>query len=135
MWCDLDQRGSCVSAVNRPCATERRRRNTPRVLFSKRASSLSSSTRSKPDTTTIGLPIMSSQKMGPSSRVSFIMSCTGASARTDSMLPSMNRRGGLGMGCRGLSLAILATRWLDLRTAEEIYASARASCQPGSLGV
>ena len=50
---------------------------------------------------------MSSQKIGPSSRVSCIMSWIGASARTESMLPIMNLRGGLGIGCRGLSLAML----------------------------
>ena len=35
------------------------------------------------------------------------MSWIGELARTDSMLPIMNLRGGLGIGCRGLSLAIL----------------------------
>ena len=50
---------------------------------------------------------MSSQKIGPRSRDSCIMSWMGALARTDSMLPIMNLRGGLGMGCRGLSLTML----------------------------
>src|SRR5262245_47920187 len=58
----------------------------------------------------MGLPIMSSQKMGPSCRAICIRSCIGALALTESILPTSSLRGGWGMGWRGLSLAMRGTR-------------------------
>ena len=99
MLCALLQFGSEVSAVNRPSPpTARTRRSEPRTALSKRFSSLSSSTRSWPETMTSGAPIMSSQKIGPSSLVSRTRCCTGALASSDSMLPTTGFFGGCGIG-------------------------------------
>jgi len=51
------------------------------------------------DTTTSGVPIMSSQKIGPCSRAIRIRSWIGAPPSTVSMLPSSGVRGGWGIGC------------------------------------
>ncbi len=99
MLCALLQFGSLVSAVNRPSPpTARTRRSAPRTALSKRFSSESSSTRSWPETTTIGAPIMSSQKIGPSSLASRVRFCTGAEESSDSMLPTTGLVGGCGIG-------------------------------------
>src|SRR6185312_2338171 len=99
MLCALLQFGSVVSAVNRPSpATARTRRSGPRTALSKRFSSESSSTRSWPETITIGAPIMSSQKIGPSSFASRVRFCTGAEESSDSMLPTTGLVGGCGIG-------------------------------------
>src|SRR6266702_3481698 len=99
MLCALIQFGSLVSAVNRPSPpTARTRRSAPRTVLSKRFSSESSSTRSWPETTTIGEPIMSSQKIGPSSLASRVRCCTGAAESSDSMLPTTGLVGGCGIG-------------------------------------
>src|SRR5581483_3753092 len=101
MLCALLQFGSLVSAVNRPSPpTARTLRSAPRTVLSKRFSSESSSTRSWPDTTTIGEPIMSSQKIGPSSLASRVRCCTGAAESSDSMLPTTGLLGGCGIGSR-----------------------------------
>ena len=98
LWALL-QFGSEVSAVNRPSPpTARTRRSEPRTALSKRFSSLSSSIRSWPETITSGAPIMSSQKIGPSSLVSRTRCCTGALASSDSMLPTTGFFGGCGIG-------------------------------------
>src|SRR5882757_7412616 len=91
MLCAFCQLGSCVSAVNS-------------------ASPPSSATRSAPDTTTSGVPIMSSQKIGPCSRAMRIRSWIGAPPSTVSMLPSTGVRGGCGIGCsllRAMGWAVL----------------------------
>src|SRR6202041_1009696 len=107
MLCALLQFGSLVSAVNRPSpATARTRRNGPRTAFSKRFSSLSSSTRSWPETMTSGAPIMSSQKIGPNSLASRARFCTGAVESSDSMLPTTGLVGGCGIGLNRLVDAI-----------------------------
>src|SRR5580693_7680304 len=99
MLCALLQFGSEVSAVNRPSpATARTRRSGPRTALSKRFSSESSSTRSWPETITIGAPIMSSQKIGPNSLASRVRFCTGALESSDSMLPTTGLVGGCGIG-------------------------------------
>src|ERR1700733_1152988 len=99
MLCALLQFGSLVSAVNNPSPpTARTRRSEPRTALSKRFSALSSSTRSWPETMTIGAPIMSSQKIGPNSLVSRTRSCTGALLSSDSMLPTTGFFGGCGIG-------------------------------------
>src|SRR6195952_4526369 len=99
MLCALLQFGSLVSAVNNPSPpTARTRRNEPRTALSKRFSSLSSSTRSWRATITSGAPIMSSQKIGPSSLVSRARCCTGAVESSDSMLPTTGFFGGGGIG-------------------------------------
>src|SRR6516162_3306198 len=99
MLCALPQFGSVVSAVNRPSpATARTRRSGPRTALSNRFSSESSSTRSCPETTTSGAPIMSSQKIGPSSFASRVRFCTGAEESSDSMLPTTGLVGGRGIG-------------------------------------
>src|SRR6266404_1046354 len=99
MLCALLQFGSVVSAVKRPSpATARTRRSGPRTALSKRFSSLSSSTRSWPETITIGAPIISSQKIGPSSLASRARFCTGALESSDSMLPTTGLVGGCGIG-------------------------------------
>src|SRR6266478_3155027 len=99
MLCALLQFGSVVSAVNSPSpATVRTRRSGPRTALSKRFSSESSSTRSCPETITIGAPIMSSQKIGPSSLASRARFCTGAVESRDSMLPTTGLVGGCGIG-------------------------------------
>src|SRR6476646_5967452 len=101
MLCALLQFGSRVSAVNRPSPpTARTRRSAPRTALSKRFSSESSSTRSWPETTTMGEPIMSSQKIGPSSLASRVRFCTGAAESSDSMLPTTGLVGGCGIGSR-----------------------------------
>ena len=108
MLCALLQFGSLVSAVNRPSPpTARTRRSEPRTALSKRFSSLSSSTRSWPETMTIGEPIMSSQKIGPSSLASRARFCTGALESSDSMLPTTGLVGGCGIGSRLLVDAIV----------------------------
>src|SRR6266850_1625196 len=111
MLCAFCQLGSCVSAVNKASPPSMRtRRSEPRTALSKRFSSLSSATRSAPDTTTKGVPIMSSQKMGPCSRAMRIRSWIGASPSTVSMLPSTGVRGGCGIGCsllRAMNSAVL----------------------------
>ena len=97
-----------VSAVNRPSPpTARTRRSGPRTALSKRFSSLSSSTRSWPETMTIGAPIMSSQKIGPSSLASRARFCTGAVESSDSMLPTTGLVGGCGIGLSLLVDAIV----------------------------
>src|SRR5579859_6176378 len=99
MLCALLQFGSDVSAVKRPSPPiARTRRNGPRTVLSKRFSSLSSSTRSWPETMTSGAPIMSSQKIGPSSLVRRARFCTGAVESRDSMLPTTGLVGGCGIG-------------------------------------
>src|SRR5882724_926877 len=99
MLCALLQFGSLVSAVNSPSPpTARTLRSEPRTALSKRFSSLSSSTRSWPETMTSGAPIMSSQKIGPSSLVSRTKCCTGAVESSDSMLPTTGFVGGCGIG-------------------------------------
>src|SRR6185312_798530 len=98
LWALL-QFGSAVSAVNSPSPpTARTRRSEPRTALSKRFSSESSSTRSWPETITIGAPIMSSQKIGPSSLASRVRCCTGAAESNDSMLPTTGLVGGCGIG-------------------------------------
>src|SRR5882757_2027052 len=100
MLCAFCQFGSCVSAVNSASPPSMRtRRSEPRTALSKRFSSHSSATRSAPETTTSGVPIMSSQKIGPCSRVMRIRSWIGAPPSTVSMLPSTGVRGGCGIGC------------------------------------
>src|ERR1700712_1332828 len=99
MLCALLQFGSEVSAVNSPSPpTARTRRNAPRTALSKRFSSLSSSIRSWPETITSGAPIMSSQKIGPSSLASRARCCTGAAESSDSILPTTGFVGGRGIG-------------------------------------
>src|SRR5882762_6757114 len=108
MLCALLQFGSLVSAVNRPSPpTARTRRSAPRTALSKRFSSESSSISSKPEAMTIGEPIMSSQKIGPSSLVSRTRSCTGAAESSDSMLPTTGFVGGCGIGLNLLLDAIV----------------------------
>src|SRR5882762_6429935 len=98
LWALL-QFGSLVSAVNSPSPpTARTLRSEPRTALSKRFSSLSSSTRSWPETMTSGAPIMSSQKIGPSSLVSRTKCCTGAVESSDCMLPTTGFVGGCGIG-------------------------------------
>src|SRR5690349_18159218 len=46
----------------------------------------------------MGDPIMSSQKIGPSSLASRVRSCTGAFGSSDSMLPTTGLVGGCGIG-------------------------------------
>ncbi len=111
MLCAFCQLGSCVSAVNSASPPSMRtRRSEPRTALSKRFSSHSSATRSAPETTTSGVPIMSSQKIGPCSRAIRIRSWIGASLSTVSMLPSIGVRGGCGIGCsllRAMASAVL----------------------------
>src|ERR1700733_8639218 len=107
MLCALLQFGSDVSAVNNPSPpTARTRRSEPRTALSKRFSSLSSSTRSWPETITSGAPIISSQKIGPSSLLNRTKSCTGAVESSDSMLPTTGFFGGCGIGLSLLTDAI-----------------------------
>ena len=47
---------------------------------------------------TSGAPIMSSQKIGPSSLASRVRFCTGAEESSDSMLPTTGLVGGCGIG-------------------------------------
>src|SRR4029453_15618825 len=63
--------------------------------------------RSWPDTMTRGAPIMSSQKIGPSSLVSRTRCCTGALGPRDSMLPTTGFFGGCGIGFSLLGDAIV----------------------------
>src|ERR1700724_2183085 len=99
MLCALLQFGSLVYAVNSPSpATTRTRRRDPFTALSNRLSSLSSSTRSGPETTTSGVPIMSSQKIGPNSLASRARFCVGALESSDSMLPNTGLVGGCGIG-------------------------------------
>src|SRR5882762_4304805 len=108
MLCALLQFGSLVSAVNSPSPpTARTQRSEPRTALSNRFSSESSSTRSWPEAMTIGEPIMSSQKIGPSSLVSRTRSCTGAAESSDSMLPTTGFVGGCGIGLNLLLDAIV----------------------------
>src|SRR5436190_24259828 len=108
MLCALLQFGSLVSAVNSPSPpTARTRRSEPRTALSKRFSSESSSIRSWPATMTSGAPIMSSQKIGPSSLVSRTRCCTGALGSSDSMLPTTGFFGGCGIGFSLLGDAIV----------------------------
>ena len=107
MLCALPQFGSVVSAVNRPSpATARTLRSGPRTALSNRFSSLSSSMRSWPETTTSGAPIMSSQKIGPNSLASRARFCTGAVESSDSILPTTGLVGGCGIGSSRLVDAI-----------------------------
>src|SRR5579871_6277019 len=107
LWA-LPQFGSVVSAVNSPSpAIVRTRRNGPRTALSNLFSSLSSSTRSWPETMTIGAPIISSQKIGPSSLASRARFCTGAVESSDSMLPTTGLVGGCGIGASRLPDAIV----------------------------
>src|SRR6202041_1091490 len=129
MLCALLQFGSLVSAVNRPSpATARTRRNGPRTAFSKRFSSLSSSTRSWPETMTSGAPIMSSQKIGPSSLASRARFCTGAVESSDSMLPTTGFVGGCGIGANRLVGAIVWLFPTSVRHREERSDGATQSC-------
>src|SRR5229473_1445688 len=99
MLCALLQFGSFVCAVNSPSpATARTRRRDPFTALSNRFSSLSSSTRSCPETTTNGVPIMSSQKIGPSSLAIRVICWIGVLESTDSMLPTTGFFGGCGIG-------------------------------------
>src|ERR1700736_2347603 len=99
MLCALLQFGSFVYAVKSPSpATARTRRRDPFTALSNLFSSLSSSTRSCPETTTNGVPIMSSQKIGPSSLAIRIKPCVGAIESTDSILPTTGFFGGCGIG-------------------------------------
>src|SRR5437899_7890951 len=99
MLCALLQFGSLVCAVNSPSpATARTRRRDPFTALSNRFSSLSSSTRPCPETTTNGVPIMSSQKIGPNSLASRARFCVGALESSDSMLPTTGFFGGCGIG-------------------------------------
>src|SRR6266849_3742316 len=99
MLCALLQFGSFVYAVNSPSpATARTRRRDPFTALSNRFSSLISSTRSCPETTTNGVPIMSSQKIGPNFLASRARFCTGALESSDSMLPTTGLVGGCGIG-------------------------------------
>src|SRR6266480_5451969 len=99
MLCALLQFGSFVCAVNSPSpATARTRRKDPFTALSNRFSSLSSSTRPCPETTTNGVPIMSSQKIGPNSLASRARFCVGALESSDSMLPTTGFFGGCGIG-------------------------------------
>src|SRR3984885_5628201 len=107
MLCALLQFGSFVYAVNSPSpATARTRRSDPFTALSNRFSSLSSSTRSCPDTTTNGVPIMSSQKIGPSSFAIRVICWIGAPESIDSMLPTTGFFGGCGIGSSRLVDAI-----------------------------
>src|SRR5260370_15716119 len=107
MLCALLQFGSLVWAVNsRSPPTARTRRSEPRTALSKRLSSESASTRSCPETITSGAPIISSQKIGPSSLVSRTRCCTGAFGSSDSMLPTTGFFGGCGIGLSLLGDAI-----------------------------
>ena len=107
MLCALLQFGSVVSAVNRPSPPiARTRRSGPRTALSKRFSSLSSLTRSWPETMTSGAPIMSSQKIGPNSLASRARFCTGAVESSDSILPTTGFVGGCGIGLSRLVDAI-----------------------------
>src|SRR5882757_2311701 len=113
LWALL-QFGSLVSAVNSPSPpTARTLRSEPRTALSKRFSSLSSSTRSWPETMTSGAPIMSSQKIGPSSLVSRTKCCTGAVESSDSMLPTTGFVGGCGIGLSLLVDAIILAKPLS----------------------
>src|SRR3954471_18576794 len=56
---------------------------------------------------TSGAPIMSSQKIGPSSLVSRTRCCTGALGSSDSMLPTTGFFGGCGIGFNLLGDAIV----------------------------
>src|SRR5216684_6120999 len=99
MLCALFQFGSFVYAVNNPSpAMARTRRRDPFTALSNRFSSLSSSTRSCPETTTNGVPIMSSQKIGPSSLAIRVICWIGVLESTDSMLPTTGFFGGCGIG-------------------------------------
>src|SRR6266436_3793167 len=97
--CALLQFGSFVYAVNSPSpATARTRRRDPFTALSNRFSSLSSSTRSCPETTTNGVPIMSSQNIGPSSLAIRVICWIGALESTDNILPTTGFFGGWGIG-------------------------------------
>src|SRR3984893_8038604 len=121
MLCALLQFGSDVSAVKRPSpATARTRRSGPRTALSKRFSSDSSSTRSCPETITIGAPIMSSQKIGPNSLANRARFCTGAVESSDSMLPTTGLVGGRGIGLSLLFDAICEFVSLPLNSAEPL---------------
>src|SRR3979409_2319907 len=99
MLCALLQFGSVGQAVNSASpAIRRTRRSEPRTDLSNRFSSLSSSTRSAPETTTNGAPIMSSQKIGPYSLAILARCWDGADESTDSMLPTTGLVGGCGIG-------------------------------------
>src|ERR1700688_427622 len=107
MLCALLQFGSVVSAVNSPSpAIARTIRTGHHTTLSKRFSSESSSTRSWPETTTSGAPIMSSQKIGPNSLASRARFCTGAVESSDNMLPTTGLVGGCGIGLSRLVDAI-----------------------------
>jgi len=98
LWALL-QFGSWVWAVNSPSPAKARiRRWAPLTNLSKRFSSLSSSTRSAPLTTTKGMPIMSSQKIRPSSLAIRVKLWIGADASSDSALPNTGFAGGCGIG-------------------------------------
>src|SRR5438045_3248780 len=133
MLCALLQFGSVVSAVNRPSpAIARTRRSGPRTALSKRFSSLNSLTRSWPETTTSGAPIMSSQKMGPNSLASRARFCTGAVESSDSMLPTTGLVGGWGIGLSRLVEAIAIAPVLSLPV---IASEAKQSIAPKKASV
>src|SRR5262245_13088091 len=107
LWALL-QFGSWVWAVNSPSpAKARTRRKDPLTNLSNRFSSLSSSTRSAPLTTTKGMPIMSSQKTGPSSLAIRTKLWIGADGSSDSALPNSGFVGGFGIGLNLFLGAIL----------------------------
>src|SRR5271165_1932608 len=133
LWA-LPQFGSVVSAVNRPSpAIARTRRKAPRTALSNRFSSLSSSTRSWPETNTIGAPIMSSQKIGPNSLASRVRSWIGEDESSDSILPTTGLAGGCGIGLSLFFGAILELsplpprRHCEERSDEAIQSLARGS--------
>ena len=122
----LAQFGSRVSAVNSPSpAIARTRRSEPRTALSKRFSSLNSSTSSKPETTTTGAPIMSSQKIGPSSLTRRARCWTGLGASIDSILPTTGFRAGGGSGSSAIWRAMRVL--LRLTISSSGRAPARAS--------
>src|SRR6202790_1613494 len=135
MLCALLQFGSFVCAVNSPSpATARTRRRDPFTSLSNRFSSLSSSTRSCPETTTNGVPIMSSQKIGPSSLAIRVICWIGALESTDSMLPTTGFFGGCGIG---LSLLVDAIAIMSpaLSPHNRSHPEVRAlSCAPRGMG-
>src|ERR1700680_449355 len=135
MLCALLQFGSFVYAVKTPSpATARTRRRDPFTALSNRFSSLSSSTRSCPETTTNGVPIMSSQKIGPSSLAIRVICWIGALESTDSMLPTTGFFGGCGIG---LSLLVDAISIMSpaLSPHNRRHPEVRAlSCAPRGMG-
>src|ERR1700736_2370503 len=112
MLCALLQFGSFVYAVKSPSpATARTRRRDPFTALSNRFSSLSSSTRSCPETTPNGVPILCTQNIRPSPVAIPLKPCVGAIDSTDNILPTTGFFGGCGIG---LSLFVDAIAKLSL---------------------